>query len=90
MRKCEDKQWNKQYEKLVDFKRKNGNCLVTQRYQEDATLGSWVHRQRVGHANNTIRPERKDLLDELGFAWKVPPGIAANDKTQRQELAPAI
>jgi hypothetical protein len=81
MRKCEDKQWNKQYEKLVDFKRKNGNCLVLQRYQEDAILGSWVHRQRVGHANNTIRPERKDLLDELGFAWKVPTGIAANDKT---------
>jgi hypothetical protein len=37
-----DTLWNKQYEKLVAFKRKNCHCRVTQRYQEDASLGKWV------------------------------------------------
>jgi uncharacterized protein YbgA (DUF1722 family) len=73
-----DKQWNKQYEKLIEFKRKNGNCLVPRRYQEDMSLGGWVSNQRCINVNNSIRPERKDLLDELGFVWKVPPGSSDN------------
>jgi hypothetical protein len=66
-----DNVWNKQYEKLVEFKRKNGNYLVPRRYQEDASLGRWVSWQRVNHGKNTLRLDRKVLLDELGFAWKV-------------------
>jgi hypothetical protein len=64
--------WNKQYEKLVAFKQKNGHCIVPQRYQADMSLGKWVDTQRQMHANNTIRPGRKDLLDQLdGFVWGV-------------------
>jgi hypothetical protein len=66
-----DNVWNKHYEKLVEFKRKNGHCLVPRRYQEDVSLGNWAHTQRHFHSNNTIRPDRKDLLDEIGFSWKV-------------------
>jgi hypothetical protein len=61
--------WNTQYEKLVEFKRKHGNCLVPQRYQEDMSLGPWVDRQWQCHCKNTIRLDRKGLLDELGFVW---------------------
>jgi hypothetical protein len=66
------KKWNKHYEKLVEFERKHGNCLVpTSTYQEDASLGKWVDKQRTLHYKNTIRLDRKVLLDEIGFVWRV-------------------
>jgi hypothetical protein len=64
-------QWNKQYEKLVAFKRKNGHCIVPKRNKEDASLGAWVGTQRGNHAKNKIKPDRKVLLDEIGFVWKL-------------------
>jgi glutaredoxin len=63
--------WNKQYEKLVEFKRKNGHFLVPFKYQEDLSLGAWVSKQRQLHRKNTIRQDRKGLLDEIGFVWIV-------------------
>jgi hypothetical protein len=63
--------WNKQYEKLVEFKRKHGHCLVPQKYKEDASLATWIDTQRIVHTNNKIKPDRKGLLDELGFVWRV-------------------
>jgi hypothetical protein len=83
-----DEQWNKQYEKLVEFKRKNGHCLVPRRYhQEDMSLGEWVSKQRGRHANNTMRQDRKEVLDEIGFVWKAL-GVANNNnynKTWHQQ-----
>jgi uncharacterized protein YbgA (DUF1722 family) len=67
----EDKNWNNHYEKLVEFKRNNGNCLVPRGYQEDMSLGKWVDTQRQFHCKNTIRLDRKDLLNKLGFVWNV-------------------
>jgi hypothetical protein len=73
--------WNTQYEKLVEFKRKHGHCLVPQRFQEDVALGMWVSKQRQFHSKNTIRLDRKVLLDEIGFAWKADIGGAAHSST---------
>jgi hypothetical protein len=65
-----NKIWHHQYEKLVEFKRTNGHCVVPQKYEQDKSLGTWVSAQRMFHTNNIIRQDRKDLLDEIGFAWK--------------------
>jgi hypothetical protein len=65
-----DKKWDRQYEQLVEFKRKNGNCMVPRRYDQNKSLGQWVMKQRVGHTNNKMRPDPKIILDEIGFAWK--------------------
>jgi hypothetical protein len=84
----DDKKWNERYEQLVEFKRNTGSCLVPQRYQENASLGTWVNTQRQLHANNTVRLDRKELLEELGFAWKAQGANA--DKiwhTQYEKLA---
>jgi hypothetical protein len=64
--------WHQQYEKLVEFKRKNGHCMMPQRSyeQQKKSLGRWVDNQRSEHKNNKIRLDRKGLLDEIGFAWK--------------------
>jgi hypothetical protein len=80
-----DKQWHVQYGKLVDLKRKNGHCITPiNGYEHDKAFGNWVCRQRCIHASNKMRPERKDLLDELEFVWRVE--IADNqDKQWRQQ-----
>jgi hypothetical protein len=75
------KRWNKQYEKLVKFKQKHGHCIVPKRNKEDASLGNWVGIQRRNHAKNTILPARKNLLNKLGFVWKVDITVAAHSST---------
>jgi hypothetical protein len=75
-----DETWHKQYEKLVKFKQTNGHCLVPKRYQEDVSLGAWVSDQRSNHTNTSILQDRKELLDDLGFTWKVRTSGADNTK----------
>jgi hypothetical protein len=66
-----DKKWNKQYENLVEFKTKNGHCVMQRKKnKDDAYLGNWVHEQRKIHNHNKLRLDRKERLDEIGFAWK--------------------
>jgi hypothetical protein len=72
--------WHQQYEKLVEFKQTNGHCLVPRGYKKDMALGTWVGNQRGRHTNNEMRQDRKELLDELGFAWKVRATGADNKK----------
>jgi hypothetical protein len=60
-----DKRWHLQYEKLVEFKRQHGHCLVPKRYIEDASLGNWVGTQRTDNTNKDILQDRKEVLDEL-------------------------
>jgi hypothetical protein len=67
--------WMIQYDKLLQFKRTYGHCLVPSLYDKDKSLGIWVATQRGLLANNTIRQDRKDLLDKLGFVWKAPLGV---------------
>jgi hypothetical protein len=65
-----DKNWQQQYEKMVEFKRKNGHCCVPKSYSQDKSLYRWVHKQRKLHTDKTIRLDRKELLDTLEFVKK--------------------
>jgi hypothetical protein len=70
-----DEKWNERFDKLLEYKAKNGNTMVPQCYQDDTRLGRWVHYQRVeywlhqdtGHAK--ITNERIARLDAIGFEW---------------------
>jgi hypothetical protein len=55
---------------VVEFKRNKGHCMVPRRYQQDKSLGRWVDKQRSRHASNKMLPNRMELLDKIGFAWK--------------------
>jgi hypothetical protein len=68
--KQDDKLWHQQYEKLVKFQRKIGHCKVSGRYKDDKSLGVWVMNQRARHVNDKMLPDRKELLDKIGFVWK--------------------
>ena len=83
-----DKKWHQQYQKLVEFKRKNGHCIVPRRYEQDKALGKWVDRQRCYHTKNKIRQDRKELLDELGFVWNA--NLAARSSTTESSLPPSL
>jgi hypothetical protein len=82
--------WNKKYQQLVEFKRNNGHCIVPTEYEEDASLGMWVGTQRQYHANNKLRVDRKELLDEIGFVWKAREVAANGKKTWHQQYEQLI
>jgi hypothetical protein len=80
-----DKQWNMNYEHLVEFKRKYGHCMVPSKYEQDESLGSWVGHQRHRHAKNKLRPDRTRILNEIGFVWAVERISNTNDKLWHQQ-----
>jgi len=68
----EDIAWNQLYQRLVDYKAKNGNCAVRQGYSDDSELGTWVANQRRrAKQGDKLRQDRKELLDKLEFAWEI-------------------
>ncbi|MDB3928938.1 helicase associated domain-containing protein [Paracoccaceae bacterium] len=60
--------WKAGFSKLLQFKEREGHCLVPNHLNEDDyPLGKWVSRQR--QAEQAMFPERKHRLDALGFVW---------------------
>jgi uncharacterized protein YbgA (DUF1722 family) len=80
--KPDNKHWHQQREKLVEFKRQNGHCVVPFNCQQDKSLGQWVSHQRT-HCDN-IRPDRKRILDEIGFVWTEKAANTNNKLWQQQ------
>jgi hypothetical protein len=64
--------WNAMFERLKKYKEEHGNCLVPQRYEEDPQLGQWVSDQRrVATVDDKMKHERRDMLNSIGFVWRV-------------------
>lgn len=62
--------WETMFAKLLAFRAKHGHCQVPQSNKSEHTLGKWVQRQRYHHRKNTLLPERRQRLEEIGFVWK--------------------
>ncbi len=62
--------WESMFAKLLAYREEHGHCQVPNSKQADARLAKWVQRQRYHHKNNTMQPERRQRLEEVGFAWK--------------------
>jgi hypothetical protein len=82
-----DKQWDRLYEQLVEYKRINGHCMVTCKYEQDKSLGRWVSDQRSYHNKNKLRPDRKELLYQIGFAWNARACAVRSSITDVRRLA---
>ena len=66
----EEFRWERSFSALVEYKKANGDCLVSHRYPvDDFDLGSWVSNMR--HRKNRLAPERIKRLDAIGFVWRV-------------------
>jgi hypothetical protein len=67
--------WNFRYQELRAYKQRFGDCLVPEGWKENPTLAHFVSHQRKTRVKkknrHVISPERKRLLDEIGFVWEV-------------------
>lgn len=69
--------WEVMFQRLLEFQRETGHCLVPNRYKKDHRLGSWVSTQRrqykafaAGKINTTtLSMDRIRKLESIGFAW---------------------
>ncbi|CAJ1968145.1 unnamed protein product [Cylindrotheca closterium] len=75
-RSSQEKQWQKQFQALLEFKQKHGHCCVPNKYDENPVLGRWVKRQRYQHKlllqqgkKSTLVPHRVKALEDAGFIW---------------------
>jgi hypothetical protein len=71
VRKENNLQWMKMFQKLVVYKKVHKNTMVPYQYDEDPKLGSWVSTQRQRFKKNKLPKERFDKLDSIGFVWRV-------------------
>jgi hypothetical protein len=67
----EDEKWSVKYDALVEFRKEHGHCLVLQAYEKDKSLGQWVSHQRAINKEGNMRSDRKQLLEDIEFVWKV-------------------
>lgn len=67
-KKVNDRWW-RQYEKLKAFRQKHGHCNVPRREYPDP--GVWVSAQRTAYKKGTLKQDRIDALNRLGFRWQI-------------------
>ena len=63
----DDRLWMEMYKRLEDYKQEHNSTCVPSRYKADPQLAKWVVNQRHRCKNK----ERVDLLNKIGFVWKV-------------------
>lgn len=63
--------WNNNFDKLKQFKRKHGHMKVPITYEEDPALAIWVAEQRKLYRKEKLSDDRKNRLDELGMIWYI-------------------
>ena len=61
--------WRSKYLELVEYKRRFGNCMVPQEWNENPQLATWVSRQRLVYSRRKISRERIAQLDKIAFEW---------------------
>lgn len=76
--------WFANFKKLKAFHREHNHLLVPCHYEQDEGLGVWVSNQRSTFHRGILSPNRKQLLDDIGFVWRVEAKQARADLYQRQ------
>jgi hypothetical protein len=68
--------WEENFNGLMRYRHRTGNCLVPHCYKENPTLARWVKRQRYqytlmmeGQPSSAMTEERVKILEEAGFVW---------------------
>ncbi|VEU40454.1 unnamed protein product [Pseudo-nitzschia multistriata] len=72
----DDEAWENMYQRLVEYKQKHGTTCVPANYKADPKLGHWVRTQRTC----CKREDRIDLLNQIGFVWKLRNGSYKDDE----------
>ena len=81
--------WQKHFDELVAYKREYGDVRVPRLFTKNSKLGEWVTDQRrqfrakLEGKPTLLTDERKALLDDLGFIWKVRDRADWNDRYEQ-------
>ena len=73
--KKQEERWQKCLKALKAYKKKHGDCLVTQYDKHNVKLGYWVSNQRQEYKkwlkgiSSRLTQERIDQLNEIDFVW---------------------
>ena len=59
--------WEDMYDKLKEYRRAHGDCLVPAKWEEDPKLADWVGTQRSKRSK--LSKDQVAALDEIGFDW---------------------
>lgn len=59
--------WDKNFNKLQEYKETNGHTNVPVNYEQDLIFGRWVQKQR--RIKNSLSEHKLELLNSLGFIW---------------------
>lgn len=62
--------WDVRFGELKAFEKKNGHCLIPQRFPENLQLGHWASNQRGFYKKGNLTEDRIRKLEKLGFAWQ--------------------
>jgi hypothetical protein len=67
--------WNEKFQRLRNYKREHGDCLVpstnASNHVEDEELSTWVQHQRTNYECGIIPNHRIEKLEEVGFVWSI-------------------
>ncbi len=62
--------WDEMLGHLERFRQEHGHTEVPPSYREVPGLGLWVGGQRSLAKNGKLRPDRRERLEAIGFAWE--------------------
>jgi Helicase associated domain len=63
--------WYSMLERLQNYQRIVGHCLVPKDYPPDPALGTWVMNQRAHYQTTRLSTERRQHLEDLGFTVRL-------------------
>jgi hypothetical protein len=62
--------WKKMFDELVCYREAHGNFDVPVKWEVNPRLGMWTAAQRSLAKSGRLRPDRKQMLDEIEFDWR--------------------
>lgn len=80
-----DAMWHENYDKLEKFYLQHEHSIVPNTFVngKNEPFGRWIRSQRSKYAEGTLSPERKEMLDQLDFVWRIDPADPQKSLTQR-------
>ena len=61
--------WQRLFQELKAFKKREGSCDVPQKWSGNYELGTWVTGLRQSYRQNKLPQEKIRKLETIGFAW---------------------
>ena len=85
-RKKNDMQWQKGYEKLMEFHKEHKHCNVPKRPTDCRPLWEWVYSQRKAYTEKRLPADRIKLMEDLGMVWDNDMGQGMHKKMVSSQL----